>query len=92
MSPDQINRAARVWLEWEDETDPYGGNPYDNRVAMVAKATGIDATVVVANLAEITSLSCFLRAEDAQRLRHVRSLASRKGARSRQHMREARGG
>jgi hypothetical protein len=85
MTHDQINRAARAWLEWGDES-------YDNAVAMVAKAIGTDATVVSANLAAITERACFLRAEDAKKLRHVRSQASRKGARSRQHMREARGG
>ena len=85
MTPDQLDRAARAWLEWSDES-------YANAIKMVALACHIDVTVVGANLAEITSHACFLRAEDARKLRHVRGLASRKGARSRGHMREARGG
>ena len=85
MSPDQLDRAARAWLEWSDES-------YDNSILMVAKACLIPATVVTANLAAITERACFLRADDAKKIRHVRSLASRKGAKSRGLMREARRG
>ena len=82
---DQLDRAARAWLEWSDES-------YANSIAMVAKACHLDATVVAANLAAITERACYLRAEDARKIRHVRSLASRKAARSKGLMREARRG
>ena len=84
LTHEELTRAARSWHEWGDESKPVA-------IDMVARATRLDATVVAANLALITSHACFLRADDAKKKRHARSMASRKGAKSQIYMREARG-
>ena len=85
LTPDELTRCARSWLNWQDE-------PKDVAIEMVSRGARVPAEVVAANVATITEYSCWVRANDARARRAKRIMASKRGAKSRSRMQEARHG
>lgn len=86
LTPDELTRAARSWMNWASEPSA------DVRNDMVSKGARLPIEVVRANVAEITIRACFLRREDAERVRklRIRIDAAKRGAETRGRMRHDR--
>jgi hypothetical protein len=91
ITPDDLDAAARTWLV-QSRLHPHAAAVDTCRD--LSLATGIPEDVIRASMASITARACVLRAEIAKQRKKVagRIAAAKKGARTREAMREARRG